>query len=179
MYDLHVAVLAVMAIMSIGLWTAMPESTAALTCALRAPRHSAASAHAVVTSAAAEESTLPISWSHVPGPPSGNGELHGVAVALLIPAMAAASCVSESAACSSAVWSRLSSLFFSFRDRINLVNDLLLSHVFRLLKSIYKCTTSFHQHRWCQLDLGFFAIVGTFLEVLIKLSILYICGFSQ
>lgn len=129
-YRIHVAAVAVTAIMSMGDWIAIPESTAALTCALWAPRDSAASAHALVTSAAAEESTLPISSGDAPCLPLWNGE-HTISPALLlIPAMAAASCVSERAACSSAVWSRFSSFLFSFRDLNKLIKDFPLNHDF-------------------------------------------------
>lgn len=143
---LHVAAVAVTAIMSIGVWIAIPESTAARTWALLAPRDSAASTHTLVTSAAAEDSTLPISWLDVPAIPFWNGEpsslLGLLLLLLLIPAMAAASCVSESAACNWAVWSRLSSLLFSFLLLNKLVKDWPLSHIFGCFKSI--CTSYYH-----------------------------------
>ena len=128
---LHVAVVAVMAIMSIGVRTATPESTAPWTRALSAPRDSAASAHTLVMSAAAEDTTLPMSWHGVPG---WNGEFSPLLLqpaAVVIPCMAAASCVRERAAWSWAVWRRLPSFLVSFRDP-----NRVASHVLGCFESI-------------------------------------------
>ncbi|XP_057804534.1 uncharacterized protein LOC131019930 [Salvia miltiorrhiza] len=114
-------------------WMATPESTAAWTSALLAPRDSAASAHTLVTSAAAEDSTLAMSWH---GMPCWNGEPSSLPVVLLILAMAAASCVRERAACSWAVWSRLSSFLLSFLHPNRLLRNWPLGHVLRCCESI-------------------------------------------
>ncbi|XP_057472225.1 uncharacterized protein LOC130760775 isoform X2 [Actinidia eriantha] len=92
---------AAIVIMSIGVWVAKPNFTAEATWACLAPRDSAASAHTVVSKAAAEATTTPMSWSHANVPPTL--VMHMISCAselqfVVKPAIAAASCVSERAA---------------------------------------------------------------------------------
>lgn len=134
MIILHVAAVAVTAIISIGVLMVSPELTADATKDLSAPKDSAASAHTVVIRVAAVTTTLPIS-SYI----ALVSTLFFWIMSLLPfakPAIAAASFVRESAACKLAVLNLISSFFFFLHDLKKSVTGLPLSHPFTWLKSI-------------------------------------------
>lgn len=128
MIMLHVAAVAVTAIMSMGVLMVSPELTADATRDLSAPKDSAASAHTVVIRFAAVTTTLPI--------PSYSALVSTLFLWLMSlvpfakPAIAAASFVRESAACKLAVWNRISSFFFFLHDLKKSVTGLPFSHPF-------------------------------------------------